>query len=45
MAISEMKLEKARTWPTLMTSFGAIRQPATKPVAHDVPSRPRISLE
>ncbi len=45
MAISEIKLENARTWPTRMTSFGAIRQPATNPVAQDVPRRPRISFE
>ncbi len=42
MAMIEMKPEKALTWPTRRTSFGATRQPMTKPPAHEVPSRPSV---
>ena len=39
------KAPKARTCPTLRTSRGAKKQPATKPPAQAVPSRPSAVVE
>ena len=39
------KAPKARTWPTRRTSRGAKKQPATKPPAQAVPSRPSAAVE